>query len=364
MRVRSLETFPFALTFKQPYSMAGATLERRELIAVKMTGSDGLVGWGEAAPLLAYDQASLGTVARALNARCAPALEGAGFMNIEQAHAYLASDVPAQARAAIDIAAHDLLAKEKGVSIAQSLGRVVRSMIPVNATIAAHDPADIEEAGRAAIFAGFKTVKMKMGFPNDLDRLEALRKAVGPEIHVRLDVNGAWGVEQANACIAIVSAYNIEVLEQPVARHDIAGMHKVRSTSTIPIVADESVANAADLDRMNKANACDGVAIKISPSGGIAPASALVDYAARSGLEYYLSSALDGPIGVAAALHLAGTKPKLTKASGLATLQLFEETIADGPVEPVDGAIELPTGAGLGIKIDEDRLRELAIEAE
>jgi L-alanine-DL-glutamate epimerase-like enolase superfamily enzyme len=220
----------------------------------------------------------------------------------------------------------------------------------------------VADLGKLAIDSGFQTVKLKVGFASDDRwRVEALREAIGFETLMRLDANGAWYTGEAIDLISELSEFGLELIEQPVAPDDLAAMHRVRDASLVPIVADEGVRTVEDLDLHVANGACDGVAIKLAQVGGITGASVLAGNAARAGLLTFVTSTLDGPVGLAAGLHFAAARSDFSVANGLATGGLFEETYASGLPQVVDGKLELSDAPGLGIELDEDALNELAI---
>ena len=161
--------------------------------------------------------------------------------------------------------------------------------------------------------AGFRTLKLKVGIGDDAGRLAAVRAAAGPDVAIRLDANGAWTVEEAAATLQALSPAGLELCEQPVA--SLNEVSKLSELTLLPLSLDESTTDPGALDR----RVCDAVCLKVSRSGGI---TGLVESARRAraaGYEVYLASSLDGPLGIAAALHAAAVIGP-DRASGLATL--------------------------------------------
>ncbi len=192
------------------------------------------------------------------------------------------------------------------------------------------------DAALAAVRAGFSCVKVKVGLADDLERIAAVRAAVGGDVAMRIDANGAWSVEQAVAALAELSQFGIELCEEPV--HGLDGIVRVATASPIPVALDESGELSGAFDQ----RVCDAVCLKIARCGGI---TGLVDAAARAraaGYRVYLASTLDGPLGIAAALHAAAVvRPELP--CGLATLSLFERV---HPLATVGGSAFPRSGRG------------------
>jgi L-Ala-D/L-Glu epimerase len=183
-------------------------------------------------------------------------------------------------------------------------------------------------------------VKVKVGVGDDAGRLAAVRAAVGPDVAIRIDANGAWTVEQAIAALGVLEPVGIELCEEPV--HGIEALRAVREAAGVPVAMDETARDPAAVG----SGAADAVCLKVSALGGL---SALVDAAALArgaGSDVYLASTLDGPAGVAAALHAAAAL-RVTRPCGLATLGLFADL--DDPFPPRNGEIAVPHGPGLGV---------------
>jgi L-Ala-D/L-Glu epimerase len=186
-------------------------------------------------------------------------------------------------------------------------------------------------------------VKVKVGVGDDAGRIAAVRAAVGPDVALRVDANGAWSVEQAIAAIGTLAPAGLELVEEPV--HGVRELAQVRRAVPVRIAMDETATEPGAL----ASGSADAVALKLGRCGGISGLLASAELVRATGAEPYVTSALDGPVGVAAALHaaaaLAGGRDML--ACGLATLPLFEGMEGVLPVE--DGAIAVPDLVGLGL---------------
>jgi L-alanine-DL-glutamate epimerase-like enolase superfamily enzyme len=236
----------------------------------------------------------------------------------------------------IDAAQWDLAGRRAGQPVWQLLGAGEAAAVEVNATIAAPDRTGAASAAAAARDAGYGAVKVKVGLGDDAGRLAAVRAAAGAEMAIRVDANGAWSVEEALAALRAFEPVGIELCEQPAA--DVASCEAVAAESPIPISLDESAPDG--LDR----RVCDAVCLKVARFGGISGVVFAAGRARQVGYRVYLASMLDGPLGIATALHAAAAvKPDY--ACGLATLGLFDRP---DPLPPSDGRIALPEGPGLG----------------
>jgi len=333
-----------ALALAQPLQSAHGVVERRELLVVELTDEDGVTGFGEAAPLESYDGVS---AARALDAleRYARVLDDAGEMNGAQLLEACreADDLP-QALAALDMALWDRAGRRADKPLAALLSDDAAARVPVNATLTALDRAGAAQQAAAAAQEGYGCLKLKVGVGDDAGRLAAARAAVGPRVALRLDANGAWDVEQAVAAIEALSPVGLELVEEPT--HGLRAMRAVRERVAVRVAIDETAGEHGALT----SGVADAVCLKVSRCGGIAGLLAAAALVRSTGAEVYLASSLDGPLGVAAALHAAaalasrGPMPPC----GLATLGLFADI--EDPLPPRGGSIALPAGPGLGVE--------------
>jgi L-alanine-DL-glutamate epimerase-like enolase superfamily enzyme len=334
------------LRLVEPWRTAHGSTQERELLQVQLTGADGVSGYGEAAPLEAYDGVSTERAQRALESY-KPTLERAG--EPEPSGARLleecrrADDLP-QALAAIDMALWDRAGRRAGKPVAALIAEEPARAVAVNATITALDRATVAEQAARAAREGYECLKLKVGVGDDPGRVAAARAGAGPRMGLRLDANGAWTVEEAVRTIAALAPAGLELVEEPV--HGIEAMREVRARTSVRVAIDETAGEPGALG----AGVADAVCLKISRRGGIGPSLAAATLARQSGAEVYLASNLDGPLGIAAALHAAAALASRNPMPpcGLATLGLFAGF--EDPLPVREGRIAVPSGAGLGVE--------------
>ena len=330
------------LELREPHAAAHGTVTARELLLLRIEAADGTVGWGEAAPLEDDDgvapadcRAALELQAAAL--RTADADAGGGAL-LDAARA--AAPLP-QALAAVDLALWDAAGRRAGVPVAALLTDDAAGAVPVNATIGAVAPAAAAALAGAAVADGFACVKVKAGTDEDADRLGAVREAVGPATAIRLDANGAWTPDGAVAALGALEPLGIELAEEPV--HGIDELRAVRARVGMPVAMDETAALPGALS----SGAADAVCLKVARAGGIAALLAQASLVRATGAEAYLASTLDGPLGIAAAVHAAAAL-RVARPCGLATLASFDAPVPAALV-PRAGAIGVPGAPGLGV---------------
>lgn len=349
MQFASVEVIPYALPFKQPYVTARGVLEQREMVLLRVRDADGVVGLGEAVPLSLRGGATLEQVVGEL--------EGWAERQVDEA-------LSAPAACAVTTARVDLLSRAAGQ------GGGGDEAVPCNATLVAGTPGAVAADAERWATDGFNTFKLKLGAESvkspvepdfsrtrgDAAQVRAVREAVGPSARIRVDVNAAWDLDTAKRRTGELEPFGIELAEQPV--ETLEEMAELAAATSIPLAADESVASLEEAERAAAMGACAYTGIKLSKVGGPEAALRIADV-----LPAFITSALDGPVGIAAAaqvaLSLAETMhpERLHLAHGLATQRLFAETIASVECELRDGMLHPPPGPGLGVEIDEEALQ-------
>ncbi|HEY4830248.1 MAG TPA: mandelate racemase/muconate lactonizing enzyme family protein [Solirubrobacteraceae bacterium] len=325
---------------RAPFVSASGALTDRGVLLVRVEDADGHVGLGEASPLPDYHGVNVGDVREALEAARAMLAAADPGVSPREALAEWSRLAVAPALAAVDIALWDLDGRRAARPVSRLLAARPAEAVEVNATIAAADRAGAAAQAAAIRASGFRCVKVKVGLGDDAGRLAAVRAVLGPDVAIRLDANGAWSVSEATAALRALAPVGIELCEEPV--HGLAQARQVaEAVPAVPIALDESASAAGALDEQ----VCQAVCLKIAACGGI---TGLLDAARRAraaGYEVYLASTLDGPLGIAAALHAAAALGP-DRPCGLATLGLFEGR--EDPLPARAGRIEVPTGPGLG----------------
>jgi o-succinylbenzoate synthase len=370
MRIASVEVIPYALPFRESYVTAVGSLDRREMVLLRLRSDDGLIGLGEAVPLSLRGGAELSQVVAELERLGEhEALDEALLRN----HA---TELSSPARCAALSALLDLRGKLAAAGRATATGP--SSPVRCNATLTAGDPASVISAAEQWATAGFSTFKLKLGAETaktllqggflrsrDVEVVQGVREALGARVRIRVDANCAWDVETAKRTLGELEPYEVELAEQPVATLEEAA--EVAASTSIPIAGDESIENREDAERAAAIGAYRMTGVKLSKVGGPEEAIEIAEV-----LPAYMSSALDGPVGIAAAAQVAATLSEavddtdsgLTSASterldlahGLATQRLFASTIASAECELRGDMLHIPPGPGLGIEIDEAAL--------
>ena len=290
--VQLTTTFPFVIS---RWGYAG-----HENVIVTVTDSDGQTGMGEAAPNRYYGE-SVDSVISALE-QFVPVLEQAHRWSLEATETALLVTLSgnASARAAVSSAMHDLHAKRLGVSLHRLWG-LDSIATPVSSyTIGIADTDGLR--ARVAAAAQYPVLKLKLGTERDIEILDTVR-AAAPDKTLRVDANAAWTPEHAVQMSHVLVNYGVEIIEQPVAPHDIEGLRYVRDRSPIPVFADEACLVAADIPRL--AGACDGVNLKLAKCGSLREAIRIIHVARAHDLRVMAGCMIESSLGVSAIAQLA-----------------------------------------------------------
>jgi len=269
------------------------------------------------------------------------------------------------ARAAVESALADLLARMNRRPLSEYLDSQARADVAVNAMLGIDTPDATASRAAALTAAGFGCLKLKAGEEPDgaLEaRLEAVRGAVGPDVALRLDFNGSLGAESAQEVLASVAPFDIEYAEQPIPPSAGAeALARLRWVGAVPIAADESVHDLGSARVLLDTGAVDALVVKPARVGGLRQARAIIELAAAASVSVTVSTLFETGIGLTGALHLAATAPG-TQAHGLATAELLESDLLQASVTIAEGRMRVPAGSGLGVELDPAMLERYRVQ--
>ena len=336
-----------------PFKTALRTVDHVNDLIVRVTTDDGQVGFGEAPPTAVITGDTKGSIRCAIEEFIAPSLVGMEIENLDGIMAKLHSCIlkNTSAKAAVDMAIYDLYAKNLGQPLYKVLGGR-KSQFETDITISVNPIEEMVSDSLKAVADGFHILKVKVGKEGlkDVARIEAIRKAVGPDVILRVDANQGWAPKDAVRIIRAMEDRGLEIdlVEQPVHAHDFAGMQFVTGQVATPILADESVFSAEDAIALIQGRAADLINIKLMKTGGIYQAQKICAIAETYGVECMIGCMLESKISVSAGAHLAAAKGIITRADldGPALCQI--DPYEGGPI--FDGPwIRMNETPGLGI---------------
>ena len=366
LTIAAVEVIPVRLPLREPFIIAYATYPDVLSVLVRVSATNGAVGWGEATPDPNVTGETWAGTAATLRHDLAPTLLGRDARDREALMRGLETRVegaPA-AKAALDIALYDLVARAVGIPVWLLLGGRSRDALRISRVISLDEPETMAAAAAHHVAAGFPTVKVKLGdagdFRRDVERLAAVRDAVGPHVAIKVDVNQGWrtpGV--AIAAIRAAADSRASYFEQPVAAWDLEGLAEVRRQTGAMIMVDEGCHGPRDMSRVAGLRAADLVNIKVMKCGGLANAIQLNAIAETAGIEAQVGTMVESAIASAAGLHLA------TALGNVRTVEMGGPLMLAADVSDLAAAydrdrIVLPDRPGLGIEVDEAAVRRFS----
>jgi len=361
------EVFEIEVPFATPYGLAKAygTLTSTRAVLLQLVDADGMVGWGEANPLVPFTSESPGEAAAILRDVLLPIVFRESSPEPGRVDALLDAQQVGHlcAKGAVSMALLDLLGKRLRVPVATLLGGAVRSELPVLWPLGTGSATDDVRVIEEKAAQGFSSFMLKMGAApvrDEIARAVALHARYGDRLKLIADANQGWTREEAHEFLAGVRDSNLAFLEQPVAKSDLEGMALLAKASALPISADESLTGPAEAARIAKLEAASIFSIKSSKNGGPLRAQRIATLAQAFGIRCYMNSMLEFGITQAASLQHAVTVTNLIDVGHafMSTLRLSADpTNFSSYVR--DGVVRLPSGPGLGIEVDVDHVRRL-----
>lgn len=367
---QSLETFILQIPTIRPHKLSVATMQQQTLVLVKITTHDGIIGWGEATTIggLSYGEESPESIKTNLDRYFAPLLtnlpaEHSG--NIAQTMRLIHRHIMGNrfAKCAVQTALLDIQGKRLGLPVSELLGGRLRERLPVLWVLASGDTEkDIAEAKKMIATKRHNTFKLKIGsrsVQEDVDHVVAIKQALGKDVSIRVDVNRAWSEMQCLDGIKQLQDGGIDLIEQPCAIDDTKLLKRLTQRFDVAIMADEAVLYPTNAYKLAKQHAAHVFAVKIEQAGGPIEACEIAKIAQYEGIGLYGGTMLEGPVGTMASAQAFSTFGNLAYGTELFAPLLLTEEILKTPLTYENFELVVPTEAGLGIELDENKLDNL-----
>ncbi len=364
--IERVETMLVDLPTIRPHKLSVATMTGQTLMLVKVHCSDGTVGMGEGTTIggLAYGGESPESMKLAIDTYFAPVMVGEDATHVKALMARIGKAIKENrfAKSAVETALLDAHGKRLGLPISELLGGALRKRLAVAWTLASGDTAkDIAEAEKMLELRRHRIFKLKIGarpLKDDIAHVAAIKKALGERGAVRVDVNMAWSEFEAAYGMAALADAGCELVEQPVA--STAALGRLVRRFPLALMADESLTGPESAFEIAKTKGADVFAVKIEQSGGLFNAQRVAVIADAAGIELYGGTMLEGGVGTVASAHVFSTFAKLQWGTELFGPLLLTEEILATPLDYSDFELTVPDAPGLGIELDEDRLKFFA----
>lgn len=354
MKITKIRLGKISVPLRVPFKTALRSVSSIEDVIVEIHTDSGHIGYGEAPPTGVITGDTTGSIIGAIQDHIAPTVIGRDIADFENLMTALNTCIVknTSAKAAVDMALWDLFGQLYQAPLYRLLGGS-RTSITTDITISVNDPEEMARDSINAVQRGYDTLKVKVGKEpeKDLARLLAIRQAVGYGPRLRIDANQGYTPKEAVHILQSMEdkGINIELVEQPVIAHDIAGLKYVRDHITIPILADESVFSPLDALKIMQMEAADFINIKLMKTGGIYNALKICSAAELYGVECMIGCMLEAKIAVNAAVHLTCGKNIITRMDLDGPALCSEDPILGGSIFN-EQQITVSEAPGLGIK--------------
>jgi muconate cycloisomerase len=364
VKITAVEAVPLAVSFKEAFRFGTTDRTTSPNVVVVVRTDEGPVGYGEACPVPAFTSETQSSIIELVERRVAPVLTGGDPLNrtpLLHALARVLRFAPFTV-AAVDTALLDLAGRALGVPAHALLGGAFRDRVEVHGSVGwQEDAAEMVRTavGQAATYRSLKLYAGRGDVHADLDRLCAVRAAVGPDVGLFVDVNGMWSPSDLLQALPRLEEIGITLLEQPLPPEAAAFQRELVAGFRADVAADEAVRTVADAARVAATRCASVVNVGHSKLGGPTAAFHAAQVAAAHGLGVMVGSVIEMGIATAMGLHLAAALPRLAYPSYLMGPLKYREQLVAEQVQVVAGHVAVPAGPGLGVSVDEQHLRTL-----
>ena len=365
--IKRMQVHLLSIPAQHVHSHGSGDVSAINIALLELTTNSGITGWGEASPWPVFT----GTVeanAYALHKHIRPIVEGCNPIQVEVCMAKVDQRLVGhpEAKAALETALLDITGQIAGLSIAELLGGIQRTEIPMSFSIANpnfdQDLNDIEKL----YDEGIRIFKLKTGFNEhsfDVMRLETLRNKYDQQLQLRIDYNQGLSAHNALRITRDLEAFNLDFIEQPVKMHEKSKLAEITAALDTPVMADESVFNAVDAIYGVQIRIADIYSLKIMKSGGLRKAMDVASIARAAGIEVYGGCMFESSIAHTAGAQLMAAIPNLQLGCEFYMSNYYaEEDIAQTPFKVHNGCVEVPTTPGLGCKPCQEKMEKYRTE--
>lgn len=374
MNIERIEVFPVSFPFLREFKISRGTVGSasvgRPSLLVKLTTDTGVVGWGESVPVRQWSYETVETAYSTMTRYLIPSLIGADLFDVDGLHARMDKEIAPGytlgqpiARAGLDIAAHDAIGKVLNLPIRDYWGVKRKDAIALSWTVAVSDLDEIGGIVEEGKSKGYRNFNVKVGHeanPSFDITLCRMVRELAPDGFLWADANGGYSTETARRLVRDFAELGVDILEQPLAPNNLSGYRDLRNLAAIPITVDEGLITPRDLIEMIRMNAISGVAMKPARVGGLRPQRRIIEIVQDAGMVFLGSGLTDPDIGFAASVQIYAAYG-LPYPAALNGPQFLNASIATKGVRVENGIAYVPDGAGLGVEVDEEKVRGLAL---
>lgn len=362
LTIKQIELYKLFIPLTEPFITSLGRDDNAENVLVRIVTREGIIGFGECSPYMPINGESQDTCF-IVGQYFANVLKGKNPLDIENCIRLMDNVIYGNTsiKSAFDIALYDIASQHAGLPLYKFIGGENNKTIITDYTVSIDEPAKMAADAVKIKEQGYPAIKVKLGKNGkmDVERMKAIRAAVGDTIPLRIDANQGWGVEEAIETLQALAPLNIQHCEEPIARWNYLQLPHVKRESPIPIMADECCGDHHDAERLIKLNACDYMNIKLGKSGGIFNALKIVSLAEAAGIHLQVGAMLESRLAMTAFAHFALCSPQIVHYDFDTALMFTEDPVTGGIVYEKNGVVKVPEAAGLGAVVEEQWLNKM-----
>jgi muconate cycloisomerase len=366
MQITGLELFHISIPFVKPYALSKiyGTPAHAQAVIFKVHTDEGITGLGEADPSNPFTHETPASAMVVTKDVIWPHLSGQDPTRIPLIESILDKAVYGNltARGAVNMALYDIVGKANRIPVYTLLGGRYRSTLPILGAIGSGTPKEDMAAIEEWIQRSCNTVMIKMGalpIADEIERMRSAKKRYGKQIAFIADINQGWNVTETFEFLEGIGEHRPAMLEQPVARDDLTGLQQIHDTRTCLLSVDESLDSIHNAARVIQKGAADVFSIKVSKNGGLDKSRKIALLAEAFGLKCLMNSMLEFGITQAASLHLGCTLTNLLDmGQAYHSVLRMSDDITDFNQNISNGRVTVPSGSGLGVALDEGKLKK------
>lgn len=370
MKITKVQCHRVTIPYRNPYRMAPGETKHKKQIIVVIETDEGITGVGEAGvTLVERGGETQESIYITIQKYFAPIITGMDPFDIGLVIDRLEAFNQGRtgflcAKAAVDNALYDIMGKAVGRPAAKLLGGVHRTEFKVSRSLGVKTPKEMANDALKLKSMGYAMLTVKVGFDikEDINRVAAVRDAVGADYPLEVDVNGAYNVEVAIPVLRKMERYGIEAIEQPVPWWDLQGMKEVRLALDTPVTADESAWTPQDVANIARLGAADTICLKPIKNGGLYLSRRMAEMAEAAGMGVLMGSKHPLSPGTSALIQFAAALPCVHEVLGYGSpMERLVDDICDPPLDMnKDGTVSLPEGPGMGVNLSAEKLSKYA----
>jgi L-Ala-D/L-Glu epimerase len=362
LTIREIELYKFSIPLIEPFITSLGVDVSADNVLVIIKTEEGITGFGECSPYMPINGESQDTCFL-VGQYFANVLKGKNPLEIEECINLMDKIIYANnsIKSAFDIALYDIASQHARMPLYKFIGGENNKIITTDYTVSIGDAAKMAADAIKIKEQGYPAIKVKLGKhgPTDVERMKAIRAAVGNEIPLRIDANQGWEVAEAIETLQALAKYDIQHCEEPIARWNFMQLPKVKKESPIPIMADECCGDDHDAERLIQLDACDYMNIKLGKSGGLFKALKMARMAEQANIHLQVGAMLESRIAMTAFAHYALCSPNIVHYDFDTALMFSEDPVTGGIVYEKNGVVKVPETIGLGATVEENWLKKM-----